>query len=445
MDESRMNALSAGPVPLPGVSLETWMIRFDKHGANESPQATQALLGRLAEAPQSPVIVFSHGWNNNDVSASERYATFLQRLEAHFSAFGGPAAPPIFIGLRWPSMWFPFDKAPAAFVDAAVADAEVESELTQLAAVLTDELPANQRADFQTLLARPRLSDGESEELVDLLAPLMQAAEAGIAEGVEASGINRQELLTCLRTIQPEQSAFTDAQEMQMLNWKKAVSWKLWLLRLASVWTMKARAGTVGRNGVSQLVRSILERSPAPLHLVGHSYGAKVVLSAVCAQPLPRQVGSLLLLQAAISYLCFAENIPEKELPGGYRAALARTAGSVAASFSRWDSSLHSLYHHIMRVTGDFGELEALDDAFFLAAESAGEPPNNYAALGGYGPREAGEILLPELPAPGVDVAALRTRGLIAFDGSKGKRIPGHGKVSNEYTAWLLYQQMKNQ
>jgi hypothetical protein len=48
------------------------------------------------------------------------------------------------------------------------------------------------------------------------------------------------------------------------------------MLRVATVWTMKARAGKVGAVGVGPLVRHILRRdSVARLHLVGHSFGAR--------------------------------------------------------------------------------------------------------------------------------------------------------------------------
>ncbi|MBW7901794.1 MAG: hypothetical protein H3C26_09970 [Rhodocyclaceae bacterium] len=427
-----MEANAAGPAPLPGISLETWIVRFDKHGGNTSPDTPQVLLDRLAATPDSPVIVFSHGWNNNDKYATERYAKFLANLQTHFSTHGGSARPPIFVGLRWPSMWFPFDKAPAA---AGMANAEAVG-LAQLKEELAEELLEADRRRFRALADLPRLSESEVGELADLFGPSLQSLGAADIEGAEASGIDRKSLLATLQALQADRDSPADGGAVRGKDWYVDT---LFPLRVLSVFVMKNRAGMVGRQGVSRLVRDILRKSRGPLHLIGHSYGAKVVLAAVAAQSLPRKVDSLLLLQPAISYLCFAEKVPERGLPGAYRIALSRTAGSVAATFSRWDSSLHWFYHRIMWMKNDPGELDVAAEAL----DAAGAPPNRFAALGGYGPRDAGEILVSELPMPGTATPALREECLIAFDGSLGERISGHGDVSNTYTAWLLHQQMK--
>lgn len=426
-----MDMNAAGPVSLPGISLETWLVRFDRHGEYISPETPQALLDRLATTPESPVIIFSHGWNNNDKYATERYANFLENLQKHFAAHGGPAQSPIFVGLRWPSMWFPFDETPAA----GMADVDADG-LAQLKEELAEELPEADRQRFRALVDLPRLSESEVGELADLFGPLLQGWEVADIEGAEASRIDRESLMATLQTLQADRDAPADGEAVGGKDWYVKA---LFPLRVFSVFVMKNRAGTVGRHGVSRLVRDILGTSRGPLHLVGHSYGAKVVLAAVTAQPLPRKVDSLLLLQSAISYLCFAEKVPERKLPGAYRIALSRTAGSVAATFSRWDSSLHEFYHHIMWMKNDPGEL----DVAAKAPDAAGDPPNRFAALGGYGPRDAGEILISELPVPGTETPALREECLIAFDGSLDKRISGHGDVSNACTAWLLHQQMK--
>ena len=90
------------------------------------------------------------------------------------------------------------------------------------------------------------------------------------------------------------------------------------LVRLATVRQMKDRAGTVGTKGVGPLLSDILIAASVRIHLVGHSYGGKVVLSAAATLPAGKQAESMLLLQPAVSHLCFAKDVDGK--PGGYAA-----------------------------------------------------------------------------------------------------------------------------
>jgi pimeloyl-ACP methyl ester carboxylesterase len=74
---------------------------------------------------------------------------------------------------------------------------------------------------------------------------------------------------------------------------------------------MKERAGTVGRTGLDEVLRGIrLRRPDIKLHLIGHSFGGRLVTAAAVGpdnQPaLP--IDTLTLLQAAFSHYGFADN-----------------------------------------------------------------------------------------------------------------------------------------
>jgi pimeloyl-ACP methyl ester carboxylesterase len=146
-------------------------------------------------------------------------------------------------------------------------------------------------------------------------------------------------------------------------------------IRAATVWQMKDRAGTVGALGVGPLLQEILTQSSARIHLMGHSYGGKVVLSALCHSQLKRDVTSVLLLQPAVSYLCFGENIDGKGTDGGYREALTRVERPIFSTFSGRDAPLTKFFHLAVRRDSDLGEQKI-----------AGVPPSKFAALGGSGP-----------------------------------------------------------
>ena len=118
--------------------------------------------------------------------------------------------------------------------------------------------------------------------------------------------------------------------------------------RMFTVWQMKDRAGAVGELGVAPLLTE-LSRSGARIHCVGHSYGAKVMLSAICAAELDRPVRSVLLLQPAISHLCFADVVPGVGRPGGYREALNHIELPVLSTFSSHDQPLTIFYQRALR------------------------------------------------------------------------------------------------
>jgi len=201
------------------------------------------------------------------------------------------------------------------------------------------------------------------------------------------------------------------------------------ILRLFTVQQMKDRAGKVGANGVRALLYDLLSKSTAKLHLIGHSYGAKVVLSAVgFGGPPPRPVQSILLLQPAVSHLCFADNVPVSNKPGGYHAVRQRVAASIMSTFSAHDFPLRKTFHLALRREDDLGEARIAGD----------DVPSKYAALGGYGPKGAGEVKIKALDVN--QQYALQANGKIHAIESH-HAIEGHGDISNRWTWWALYSQ----
>lgn len=448
-------SVNAGSIALEGVRMPTWLVRYDKKGVCTSPKTRDALLAAVSANPQAPIILFSHGWNNEYEEATERYAGLLKHLEAHRATYAGSGTEPIFVGILWPSTWLSFDKGPDMAATGAAKDRS--DQFNRLEQELAEQLEGDERARFYALVEQDGLNAAQAKELAELTARAVKN-DAGSPDGIEGNERASpqptdmhcgMEALQRLAGPAPDgsdelqeggilgqgpQGAVQDAGFLSFLDPRNA-------LRVASVYQMKDRAGAVGWNGVAALLRDLLARSLAPVHVVGHSYGAKVVLSAIAYKDLPRQVTSVLLLQPAVSHLCFAAEVPGRAGTGGYVAVPQRVKNALAMTCSAWDFPLHTLFHNALRRDDDLGERQV---AAQIAAEpvEAGDPPSRYAALGGYGPRKAKETLVNEMPAPGTPLPQLRAPGLISFDGTKGKRVSSHGDVSTQYTAWLLHQQM---
>lgn len=200
------------------------------------------------------------------------------------------------------------------------------------------------------------------------------------------------------------------------------------LIKPFTVWQMKDRAGRVGAHGVAPLLKTLLARSDARVHLLGHSYGCKVVMTALSIPTaLPRQVESALLLQPAVSQYAFCPNVPGRNVPGGFFKALSRVRRPIVATFSANDGPLTKLFHLSVRRRDDLGELQF----------AAGGSPSRYGALGGFGPQESAETVV-DIRDPGADYDLSGGGRIIGVNGTR--TIGGHGDITNPSTWWLAYE-----
>ena len=424
-----------------------YVVPFDDQGRCTGPRTRAELIARAATGDYSDIIVFCHGWNNDWRQATGRYDDFLAGYLDMRRQRGLPVPSdfaPLLVGIFWPSKLLVAreDRAPLIAGDEVeekvvageAAEQEVADErdqVTDLAAMV----PSESAQRLFEITQQDALTEQDAMELASMVAPLYATDQeetgeqaAPTTEDVFASWVKptsqRSTDLTVYgrrqRTADPSAAGFLD-----FLNPREIV-------RGASVWLMKDRAGRVGARGVGPMLADLLD-SDARLHLVGHSYGAKVVLSAITSpERVAMPVRSVLLLQPAVSHLCFADDADGKGSPGGYRLALERVQLPILSTFSRQDVPLTKAFHVALRRGSDVGEAQIAGD----------EPPNRYAALGGFGPRGLADrskivdVLDPvaryDLPAGGVRV--------VGIDASR--TIPGHGEVSNESTWWMLYDLM---
>ncbi len=461
-----------GPFPLANVEMPTWVLRFDKHGACTSPATRALLLDLVRQGGHTDVILFSHGWNNDFEDATNMYARFLREFEARVKdrpvAPNGSSFKPLFVGVTWPSIWLSFDSGPkiAGAGDAAPMAAVEDNLAAQaLADRVADETDTKAVERLYALLAKPSLDDAEARELAELAAP----AFGGVTddETWTTRDTTADDLLSMMREMQKVESGSTIAPR-SIDDWEETPAGNSpatepqtagllsrldprQALRLFSVYQMKDRAGVVGARGIAALLRDLLEAAPEPrrLHAVGHSYGCKVMLSAICSpDPMSRQLDSLLLLQPAVSHLCFAEKLPRRgnsdddadDKAGGYREALKRVKAPIFTTYSNRDFALNKTFHLALRRASDLGERD-----IGIATEidtTAGKPPSDFAALGGYGPRRSEQRLIDPIPGAGSNYPAFGdTDVLVGLDGSRGG-ITGHGDITTPVTAWALHRLM---
>ena len=119
-------------------------------------------------------------------------------------------------------------------------------------------------------------------------------------------------------------------------------------LRQLTYFEMKKRAGVVGKEGLGPLLGRIHQADPqVRIHLIGHSFGARLVSFALAGLPDPANspVKSLYLLQGAFSHFAFADALPmDRSRGGALKGMAARVDGPLVASFTVHDMAVGKLY-----------------------------------------------------------------------------------------------------
>lgn len=426
-DDAAGPSLMIGGDGQPAIPL--YLLAFDKQGRCTSPRTRAAVLADARSGRYTDLHIYSHGWNNVFDEAVRHYTEFFTEYAGLRQAAGldSEAYRPLLVGLIWPStaLLAPGEEPPRlASVGAGFATATTALET----AALASEMTPDDAARLAALAAQPGPLDGaDSAALAHLLMPLLDAHAGSDNEGA-AMPADAGSLMLHWSSVQPQSPApAAAADELQPAGVLGFLDPRE-ILRKATVYLMKDRAGVVGGAGVAPLLREALQESPIRVHLAGHSYGAKVMLAALAKLPPGRQVTSVLLLQPAVSARCFADRIAEHgDKPGGYRAALERAALPVFTTFSRNDAALNSFYPLALRRGPDVGEFEP---------SSSSSP---FAALGGVGPQDMapGELEVTAiLDQPGIYPPTLPGVRVRALDGGAG--IASHGDVRNRFTEWAL-------
>jgi hypothetical protein len=430
-----------------GAAFPYYIMPFDADGVCTGPQTRAHLLANLAGV--TDIFLFSHGWNNDWSAATQRYEEFItgfQKLRTTMALPMPAGFKPLLIGIFWPSQsltLFESETGPGFAGSAGAQDAEVGA-MQALLADIASELPAASRARFHALASSATLPENDARELAALLASALgDTTDLETGASTKPTSDDLLSAATSLAAPEPDYDAIgtvgtvggpaaADPLAAGLFgNVLKALDPRN-LLKPFTVWQMKDRAGRVGAVGVAPLLGEVLAQADASarVHLLGHSYGCKVVMTATCCMPpTPRKIESALLLQPAISQYAFAAMVPERNVPGGFFGARARIRQPIAGTFSRFDVPLHNMFHLSVRRSDDLGELQYAGD----------ESPSKYAAFGGYGPRATDGAVIVPLRNAGAPYSLPAAPALVGIEGSRV--IKGHGDFLHPdvwYLEWTL-------
>jgi hypothetical protein len=341
---------------------------FDEDGDRDQ-QTLDDLIAALKADGTTDLVLFSHGWNNDEAAATSLYARWFELLAAQVDT-GRKIG---YAGIRWPAqLWrdepIP-DFDPTPVVDHGGAAALNQS--TEIAAG-PPTIDAGELADLKAMFPKG------SQQLDTIAGLLAQPPEAGRAAALfdelrafsAAVGVKSHD--GEIENPAPEPGMLDEERDPVDVFTKFAdrlseagvqfgdgggaaglgdVASKLLhgakeALRQLTYWQMKNRAGVVGQRGVGPAIDQITEECPnLRIHLIGHSFGARVVSFALAGvrETKLSPIKSVTLLQGAYSRFAFTHDLPFGG-QGALDGKLARIDGPLTVCFSSHDRALSSFY-----------------------------------------------------------------------------------------------------
>ena len=357
--------------------------------------------GNLLSAPSVPagttdLIVISHGWNNDRADAEALYTKLFGNF-ADVTATDPTIQQRKFaiVGVIWPSK--KFDQlmtqpatnkiaggaAGAGAVDKAASNAEMQAAINLVAPLFDDAGDAERLAALRKLV--PKLEDDPAAqaEFVETLRALLDpdASQQSKDDGSKIFFRASAEIIferAGTTDALPTATTANDAGHAAGLGsfFSAAVNKVSNLLNLTTYFEMKQRAGNVGKSGLAPLLDK-LANQVGRIHLVGHSFGGRVV-TAAAASSTTRKLHSLSLLQAAFSHNGFS-----KKRSGFFRSVVTqkRISGPILVTHTKNDTAVGKAYPTASRISRD-------------STAGFGDADDEFGGIGSNGAQqmEAGEV-----------------------------------------------------
>ena len=338
-----------------------WEVGFDENGKPNQSEA-DTLLRELPGKDLTDLFVFSHGWNSDRGQARRLYQLYFQQVPGLLAQGGAQDTRVGTLGVVWPSKRWADEPEPtgdgggggaAGLGDAAVPAPAAAADDGALVQDLKDAFPGDDRQAALDELARLLEERPEDPAALARFQTLMK--ELSGDPDAEPAGEDQGEL--ALLTDDPEEVFGRFADAVPRSGGGPAAGLgdtfgRLWdgakeALRQLTYFEMKKRAGVVGKQGLGPLLGRIHQADPdVRIHLIGHSFGARLVSFALTGLPDgPSPVKSLYLLQGAFSHFAFADALPmDRSRGGALKGQAARVDGPLAVSFTVHDLAVGKLY-----------------------------------------------------------------------------------------------------
>src|SRR5262249_7043775 len=366
-------------------------VEFTKDGDIFQQPQIDALLAGLG--PVTDLLVLSHGWNNDKADASQLYQELLSNIDKLLDLRNEASVPAPLQGfldrLRdrnlaavrvfWPSKKFTdADLIPGGGAANAAAEAENTAAVNRIVDRLKDDPqvlggadrnPAHVAAMERAKALVPQLATTDAKkELVKLLRSILDPsmkenddASAGFF-AVDAETLFENAQTPVVARAAPGGGAGGGSNVGNggaaglgdLLSGVQAAARRI--ANFATYYQMKSRAGTVGSKGAADLLRRVRAAKPAiRIHLVGHSFGGRLVTAAAHALAANTDLVTMSLLQAAFSHNGLSEGFGEDHKEKGFFRALVdekRICGPIIITHTKNDKAVGIAYPLASRIAG---------------------------------------------------------------------------------------------
>lgn len=368
-----------------GQSQFEWLA-FDENGALTDPASAARVAADIAVSGATDLVVISHGWKTDQAGAGQLYTPLWRNVCQSLTAHGGPAPQKIAVaGVLWPSKQFEDDFDAAAAQTTAGGTLALSPTLTgdgdldpaELAKIVDGYRELVGQAAGDTVAAAVAQNTGGFTDAS--AAALLSALKA--SAGLTGAQLDRELATDAAGLLGDPKDILESLVPLPNLPMERQVGGTLGLgdvfsnaiqgaraavgrlLNQFTYFTMKKRAGTVGAKLGSNVLSMLALPHPVRLHLIGHSFGARLVTAAAAGFEPPAQLSlqSLTLLQGAYSQNGLAPSFDGQ--PGAYASVLASriVAGPLSMTRTHNDSACTIAYPLASRLSRD--ETQSLGDA----------------------------------------------------------------------------------
>lgn len=415
-----------------------WKLQFNEKG--DPPTGGDSFLAGVPAAKLTDLFVFSHGWNNDPTTAMALYTGFFGEVRKIVDDASVPKRRQAVIGVTgivWPSILFPDDAGSAntggaASFDPTAGTAALASELPKVFVKPEQQQPLQ---DLIRMLADQASDNDTLFRFRDTLARLVSppTTVSSTQDNMELLGLSANDdqwlrILDSLGMPQGDDGSQGGAADFGGFfgrAWNGAKN----ALRGATYYEMKNRAGVIGKNALGPLLSKLHAAAPnLKVHLLGHSFGARLVsyaLTALASGDTP--VKSLFLLQGAFSHFAFADALPfDSSRKGDLAGMAARVDGPLLTTFTSKDLAVGNAY----------------PIASIIAGQDASDASDLMYRWEGMGHDGAQAVNAAGAPLGGVKTAYAFQKGQwLNLDGNQiiihgGPPSGAHGDIVHPETAW---------
>lgn len=351
-------------------------VEFNKEGTLHKPEIID-VVQFVEKKKLTDLFVISHGWNNDMKEARDLYARlidlFAEELQNNSSfqtrSFG-------VLGVLWPSKKFTNEELIPGGGAASLAGSSAKQDLLATLKLLKNSFDKTDSAQIldEAKKAVQKLDINPEQASKDFVAQMAKLIAGITGKSTEpedkiAREFQKESAKALLIRLQdtPKKSSSKNKGGAASISaaaggigegFQNLFEGARNLLNYVTYYQMKERAGKVGKRGLAPALKEIKKSHPdLRLHLIGHSFGARLVTST--ASNLGKgSVDTLILLQAAFSHYGFAHKYSAGD-DGMFRPAIVgqKVKGNIIITHTHNDTAVGKAYAIASRVgrqTGSF-------------------------------------------------------------------------------------------